>query len=187
MSVLSLQMMERIAIIERDDENPYFEIVDREIEMQPPKTVYASVLASRLAYMLDSVGNASNKGFVVVRAVFELKPNNALWRRPEVAYVAHERWPLARALSYDAVAWDAIPNLAVEIISPDDRVATLFQKISEYFRASVQLVWVVHPKKNLVHIYESPTSVRILTENDVLDGGKVLPQFHLSLHELFAD
>ena len=60
-------------------------------------------------------------------------------------------------------------------------------KAEHYFRAGVELVWVVYPQPGEVYVYESPVAVRVLTRADLLDGGKVLPGFQLALAELFED
>ena len=43
-------------------------------------------------------------------------------------------------------AWDVVPNLVVETINPSDFVEDVLEKIDEYFRAGVELIWVIHPK-----------------------------------------
>jgi Uma2 family endonuclease len=63
----------------------------------------------------------------------------------------------------------------------------LIDKIDEYFRSGVQLVWVVLPRHSCIYVYESAGFIRVLTRNDVLDGGKVLPQFRLALKDLFLE
>jgi Uma2 family endonuclease len=86
-----------------------------------------------------------------------------------------------------ANAWDVVPNLAIEVVSPTDSVEELEQKIAEYFRSGVQLVWVVHPTRSKIHVYDSTTQIRVLSRNDVLDGGTVVPGFRLPLAELFTE
>jgi Uma2 family endonuclease len=60
-------------------------------------------------------------------------------------------------------------------------------KIAEYFRAGVEGVWVVFPSQEQIHVYESPTSVRILTRADALRGEPVLPHFQLPVAALFDE
>lgn len=84
-------------------------------------------------------------------------------------------------------AWDVVPNLASEVVSPTDSVYELEQKIVEYFQVGVELVWVVYPSQNKVHVLVGPTQIEVLTPADVLDGGTVLPGFRLPLAELFAE
>ena len=60
------------------------------------------------------------------------------------------------------------------------------EKIALYFAAGSRAVWVFNPKKRTVAVYASPSDVRILGEQDTLDGGEVLPGFTLDLSKLFA-
>jgi Uma2 family endonuclease len=107
-------------------------------------------------------------------------------RRPDAAFVSFKRWAKNRPLPRDADAWDVVPDLTVEVVSPTDVAEQLQEKIDEYFRAGVSLVWVVYPLRSQVYVYQSPTQVRILTAADELDGGALLPDFRLSLSELFS-
>jgi hypothetical protein len=85
----------------------------------------------------------------------------------------------------EANAWDVVPDLAVEVISPHDRAEEVLDKVLEYFRADVRLVWVVYPKQRLIFVFEAPDRVRAISQDDALDGGLVLPGFRLPLANLF--
>ena len=180
-------LLETIRQIERNDENPYFEIVDGQIALQPPKTVFASVLASQLSFQLASRGRAHELGYVIIRALFQLSKSPDLMRRPDVAFVSTERWPRSRCFSHDAIEWDVIPNLAIDSVNPEDRAETIVQKIADYLAAGVEMAWVIYPQLQQIWVCEWQSSIRVLTENDVLDGGEVLPLFRVPLKELFHD
>ena len=100
--------------------------------------------------------------------------------------MSYDRWPPPQRVPRTE-AWEVVPNLAVEVVSPTDRADDLINKIAEYFRAGVEGVWVVFPSQEQIHIYESPTRVRILTRADVLGGEPVLPHFQLQLAALFDE
>src|SRR5207244_2037726 len=103
----------------------------------------------------------------------------------DVAFVSDERWPRARRVPDDA-AWDVVPDLAIEVVSPSNIANEVVAKVGEYFRAGVQRVWVVYPKQPLVYVYESPTAaIRVLRVGDELDGAPLLPGFRLPLATLF--
>jgi Uma2 family endonuclease len=106
-------------------------------------------------------------------------------RRPDIAVVSYQNWPVDSPQDPDANAWEVIPDLAVEVISPTDRAEDQREKVLEYFRAGVRCVWVVYPKLRLIDVYESPTRIQILTEEDTLRGEPVLPGFELTLASLF--
>ena len=78
-------------------------------------------------------------------------------------------------------AWDVVPNLASEVVSPTDSVYELEQKIVEYFQVGVDLVWVVYPSQNKVHVLVGPTQIQVLTPTDVLDGGACCLAFDFRL------
>jgi Uma2 family endonuclease len=84
-------------------------------------------------------------------------------------------------------AWDIIPELAVEIISESNSANEIVVKLSDYFKAGVQRVWVVYPETRQVYVYTSSISVQILPDTAVLDGGDLIPGFRLPLSELFGD
>jgi Uma2 family endonuclease len=73
------------------------------------------------------------------------------------------------------------------VVSRTDSVDSMVDKVAEYFHAGVERVWVVFPSREQVYVYDSPTSVRILTRTDELSGDPILPQFRLPLVELFED
>ena len=78
-----------------------------------------------------------------------------------------------------------MPELAVEIISLTNRADEVAEKLEEYYKAGVRLVWVVYPGQSKVYAYTSTTDVRVLAPGDELDGGDVLPGLRLPLRELF--
>ena len=71
-------------------------------------------------------------------------------------------------------------------MSPSNTVREMEKKVALYFAAGARAVWVFDPKKKTVAVYDSPTDVRILSENETLDGGEVLPGFTLGLSKLFS-
>ena len=128
----------------------------------------ANVMSFRIGALLEALLGGHNAGFVATEAIFRLKPGGKP-RRPDVAYVAADRFDLRTATEKDP--WDAVPNLAVEVISPSNTVAEIEEKLEEYFRAGVKTVIVAAPVKagalNVVmgvndHLYD-PGRHRLLT------------------------
>lgn len=81
----------------------------------------------------------------------------------------------------------AAPDLAVEVISPNNSVDEIQEKIEEYLSAGTRLIWIVYPKQKMIQAYRSSNVINILRETDVLDGEDVLPGFRLPLVELFGN
>ena len=81
--------------------------------------------------------------------------------------------------------WPFAPDLAVEVISPSDRLADVHVKITEYFGAGARLVWVVEPETRTVHAYRSPRDVQVFGIEDELSGDEILPGFRCAVRRLF--
>jgi Uma2 family endonuclease len=105
-------------------------------------------------------------------------------RRPDAIYVSANQYPIDR-LPPDDNAWEIVPELCVEVVSPNDSARELKVKIKEYFDAGVAMVWVVHPAVEQVEVYTSPKLSTILDRDDTLRGDPVIPGFELPLSELF--
>jgi Uma2 family endonuclease len=170
-------------VIVGDDE--LYEVVDGKRVRTPPIGVFAVWTAFELARFLANFA-AENLGRVITEALFHLPAPINRDRRPDVAFVSYERWAKDRPIPPTDNAWNVVPNLAAEVVSLTDSVEELEQKIADYFRAGVELVWVVHPTRSKIHVYQSLTQIAVLSKNEVLDGGKVVPGFKLALADLFA-
>jgi Uma2 family endonuclease len=118
--------------------------------------------------------------------LFRVDQAKNLQRRPDLAFVSHARWPIHRRLP-DIEAWDMVPDLVVEVVSPSDRAGQVQAKTHEYFKAGVTRVWVVYPRQHEVYVYASPTQIQVLQLGEELDGGDLIPGFRLPRAALFDD
>jgi Uma2 family endonuclease len=165
-------------------EEPLYEIVNGQRVEKPFVSVYGIRIAFLLATYLDLFARAQKLGRVVVEATFTLPLTKGFQqRRPDAAFVS---WAKNRPLPHTD-PWPVVPNLAIEAISKNDPGEEILDKIQEYFEAGVELVWVVYPKQRLVYVYESPTRPRVLTQEQELQGGVVLPGFKLPIAAIFED
>lgn len=163
-------------------EDELYEVVNGEKVVKPMST-YENVLAVELCGFLRDHVRANNLGRAVTEVLFDL-PNVNNDRRPDVAFVSASRWPLNRRVPRTN-AWAVVPEIAAEVVSPTDDMEQVMERVEEYFRAGVPLVWLVLPAQERVYIYTSPTAVRILSRADELTGDPVLPAFRLPLADLF--
>lgn len=79
------------------------------------------------------------------------------------------------------------PDLAIEVLSPGQSVAEFADKLQFYLLHGVRLVWVFDPDQESVRVFAPGEDPRLLSGEDVLDGGAVLPGLTLTVGELFAD
>lgn len=103
-------------------------------------------------------------------------------RLPDISFVSAARIPVD---GEPESKWHFAPDLAVEIISPNDIYSEVEEKIHEYFLAGVKQVWVISSEYRTLTVYISPTQVTILTENDELTCEELLPGFRLKLKDIF--
>ena len=172
------------AIAEPAKEEPLYEVVNGEKVELPPMSIYATWIASRLQSRIGPFAEAHGLGTVVTEGLFILDPVKNLRRRPDVAFVSAEKWPVDQPLP-ESGDWEMIPDLAVEVVSPNDIFQDVLAKIHEYFRLGVKQVWIVLPLDREIYFYDSPKDVRILTDVDHLDGGVLLPGLRLQVGSLF--
>ena len=105
-------------------------------------------------------------------------------RGADVAFVSNERYERLRSKQGFL---DVPPELVVEVLSPNDSITDLMQKLREYFAVGVKLVWVANPETRVVRAYRSPTDVRELSGSDRLTGEDVLLGFDVQVQTLFED
>jgi Uma2 family endonuclease len=162
-----------------------YEVVDGQIRA---KAVGAReiAIATLLIEFLAPFVRAHRLGKVFGEMIFRIDIPKDLQRRPDVAYVSKSRWALDRPVP-DAAAWDVVPDLAIEVVSPTNGAVGLQSKIEEYFAAGVSRVWVIYPKQKKIHIYVSTTQIHVLQLGDELDGGDLIPGVRLPLAALFED
>ena len=77
------------------------------------------------------------------------------------------------------------PDLAVEVVSPNDLAYEIDKKVEEYDTASVKLIWVVNPETKTVRVHRADGTVTVLREKDELDGENVVPGFRCRVGDLF--
>jgi Uma2 family endonuclease len=164
------------------DERLYEVVNGQRVELEP-MGAFESVLASVLLVYLESFARSSKLGVAVGETLFVLDGARKLKRRPDVAFVSYSRWP--ETTVERAEAWNVVPDLAIEIISPTNLAEAVDEKIVEYFQAGVQLAWVLYPTTGRVHVYESANKARVVEQSGELDGGQVLPGFRLPIQSLF--
>lgn len=104
-------------------------------------------------------------------------------RAADVAFISHGRLAKASPQGY----LDVAPELVVEVMSPGDSWSDVNDKLEDYFFIGVVQVWVVDPQRQRIHVYRSLTEMAILTPNDTLVGGDVLPGFTLPVADILAE
>ena len=149
------------------------------------KTVgyYESYLAVQLGYFLAGFVRRHRLGVVAGEAGM-MRLSAGLVRIPDVSFVSWTRLP-GRRVPRVPIA-DLAPDLAVEVISPSNTAREMERKLQDFLAAGVRLVWYVYPEPQEIHVYTAD-SHDVLTIEQELSGGDVLPGFVLPLRQLFEE
>jgi Uma2 family endonuclease len=156
-----------------------FELIHGEIVEKMPTQEHAfiiHIIAGEIYVYLKT----SPIGRGMVEARYGLPGDKHNDRMPDFSFVSDPTRQLVKKGSAPYM-----PDLAVEVKSPDDTYKRMREKAEYYITNGCRLVWLVYPEKRLVEVYRPNTDIEILTENDSLDGFDVLPEFTLPVRELF--
>jgi Uma2 family endonuclease len=165
------------------DEEGRMELIAGAVVREPPPGAEHGYVGLKLLAALLQYVEEHDLGLVVsMDTGFVLADEPATVRAPDLAFISKERLP---ADGIPTGYWRLSPDLAVEIVSPADRMDAVQGKMLEYLDVGVREVWVIHPRSRSVTVSRSSTDVRVLTDDDTLDGGPVVPGFRIALSSLF--
>ncbi len=103
-------------------------------------------------------------------------------RRPDVSYIRFGRIPGEKLPSgHLAIA----PDLAIEVLSPNDLIFRVERKVRQYFEAGVQQLWVVNPDTRRIRVHHPDGSARDYTETQEITAAPVLPTLRFKVADVF--
>lgn len=175
-----------------DEEGPFELINGERIALNLP-VFGQSYAANVLAHALNSFASPQRLGSAFIETPFVLiLPDNPNWikasRVPDVMYLLMARIAAYRQANPD---WRdqplrLVPDLVVEIVSPTDRYMDVIDKVERYVQDSVSLIWVLDPRRQTVLVRVAGSNQQtILTVEDTLTGGTVIPGFEISVASIF--
>lgn len=167
-----------LLILPRDGRK--YELVDGDVRVSPAGYRHGRV-AVRLSRRLDAFAVEHSLGDVLDSSTGYRLPGGNV-RSPDVSFVSAARVPADGPVGFAEFA----PDLAIEVLSPEDRPREVLDKVGEYLSAGVRLVWVLDPEKGTAAVYRSLTDVQRVERDGQLDGEDVLPGFHCSLADLLG-
>ena len=163
--------------------NPLCELIDQTL-VEKAVGFESSVVAATILKIIATFVFPRRLGLVAgADGMFRLLASTI--RAPDVAFVSRQQLPDGR---FPSEAYPPIsPDLVVEVLSPGNTKAEMSRKRVEYFHSGTRLVWMVDCVNRSVAVYTSPSAVRILNEDDVIDGGEVLPEFSSHVADFITD
>jgi len=157
-----------------------YELVDGKL-VEKQMSSLASKTAGNITAELYNFLKKSQGGDVFPEQTYQCFPDDRdLVRRPDVSVIVASRLPQVPDEDHIPIA----PDLAIEVVSPGDKIYELDEKLDDYRAAGVKLVWVVNPNSRLVHVYGVDGFTALLRETDTLTGEPVLSGFSITVGEL---
>jgi Uma2 family endonuclease len=139
-----------------------------------------TVVTGRLVHFLNAHVIPRDLGMVTVPDA-GFKIGSRKYRQPDVAFISK-----STASDLEGVYFTVAPDLAVEVVLEDEDI---LKKAAEYLRAGTRMVWAVYAEDRLVYVMTLKENGGILrlpfSEQDILDGGDVLPGFTLPVKAIF--
>jgi Uma2 family endonuclease len=164
----------------RDDRR--WELVRGRLVRMSPVNFEHGRRVMHLGFLLLRHMQREPSGVVVAKVGFVLEQKPDTVRAPDIAFVRQDRVPARDARGFFVGA----PELAIEVLSPDDRPAETEAKVAEYLAHGVAVAVVVDPVAQTVSVSRRDAQPQRLTQAEqVLDLSDVIPGFHCSLKELF--
>jgi Uma2 family endonuclease len=157
------------------------ELIDGYIvrEAEVPGAKHGHV-AANIAFELRAWTRQSGGGIVLVEAGYIIQRQPDRVRLPDVSFV---RGP--GTVDLPEGYFERAPDLAVEIVSPNDKAGDLEEKLEDYRQIAVPMVWVVFPATRTVIAHTADGLARIHRGADVIHGGEVLPGFERPITSFF--
>jgi Uma2 family endonuclease len=171
----------------RMEDSVSYELVDGKL-VQRHSGMLSSNIAARVAVSIGAFLHERGGGHVFgADAGYQCFPNApSNVRKPDASFVRTGRFPGGKTPTGHC---PIPPDLAVEVISPNDLAYDVDEKVNEYSDAGVPLVWVVSPPTRTVRIHRPRAAARGplsgLSAADVITGEDVLPGFSCTVAEFF--
>ena len=166
-----------------DDGYHRYELVRGELRKMPPPGAYHGKSATRVGRPLADHVDENHLGEVYIGEVgFRIGSNPDHVRAPDVAFVRREREDeVGEMHGY----FPGPPDLAIEVISPNDIYREVDEKVQDWLDAGTRMVIVINPRRREVRVHIPLADTVILTPGDTLDGGDVVLGWTIPVSRVF--
>jgi Uma2 family endonuclease len=158
------------------------ELIRGRLVVRDPAGARHGAVANRIAHRITAYVDAHDLGRVYAAETgFKIESYPDTVRAPDVAFIAKHRLPDIEPRGY--LGWS--PDLEVEVLAHDDHPSDILEKVVQWLKSGVRLVWVVDSEKPTARVYRADGSESLLAPSDALDGEQVLPGFLCQLVDLW--
>lgn len=149
----------------------------------PPAGKYHGFVCGNVAGILRNFAIARKKGYVCTNdagVIVRRDPDSV--RGPDITFYEDQETADDMQRQYASVP----PALAVEVVSPGDRINDVMQRVAQLLSRGVQTVWVVDPEARDVSICRSAAEPVLVSGNEPVTGNQSLADFSCPANDFFA-
>lgn len=160
-----------------------YELWRGELRTMPLHGAIHSLLSVRVSTTIHQFVRRHELGLVVGGGCgfhVEHDPDTVL--APDAAFIRQARIPES---GLPEGFWPGAPDLAVEVVAPDDATSAVDDRSRFWLTAGAECVWIVNPRTRTIDIDVRNSARRTLAEDEVLSGGALLPGFESRVADLF--
>lgn len=166
------------------DDGFRYELVEGEVRKMVPAGATHGRIAINVTVPLAQHVKENNLGAVYAAETgFQIASEPDTVRAPDAAFVRQERVDAGGDVEG---YWPGAPDLAVEVVSPNDTYTAVEEKVFDWLDAGAQMVIVANPRKRSVTVYRSRTEIVVRTEGEAIDAGDVVPGWTMAVEDVFA-
>ncbi len=161
-----------------------YELTNGELIVTPSASFFHNNIRDRLYIPLKLFVKTQNLGDVTSET--DMKLVGEVVRRPDIAFIQAAR---LKGIDLDQSPLPISPDLAIEIVSKNDRGDDLLLKVFQYLEAGAQAVWLVYPNTRVAYRYlpgKREPEVRAAEAGDKFEEPELLPGFSLPLAEVLG-
>jgi Uma2 family endonuclease len=164
----------------RDDRR--YELVEGRVVPMSPVNLSHGRIVVNVGALLHQHVRTHKLGVVGAEVGFKLKLNPDTVRAPDVAFIRRDRISATELKGF----WSGPPDLAIEVLSPEDRASEVRAKVDEYLTRGVTVVVVIDPDRRTVTTTRRGTPPVVLqADDDRLELDDVVSGFSCQLREIF--
>lgn len=158
-----------------------FELINGRVVEKMPTQLHGWIVLF-LGRLLLNYLDLNPIGMSYADARYQLPEDEENSRIPDLSFVREERGPMI-----EEGAAPYMPDLAIEIQSPDDDSKQMREKAEYYLSNGSRMVWLIFTRKHSrrIEVYRPGQPMQTLHMDDTLDGSEVLPGFSVTVKALF--
>ncbi len=168
------------------DDGCRHEVVNGRLVMSPKNNPYHDDIGADLLMELRRFAKDHKLGTV-------WDSSTGLWmysrncRAPDISFIRKERLISLGFKRRSTKFFPGAPDLAVEVLSPNNTRAEIDERVREFFSSGTQITWIINPATESVEICHAPDKRQLRGPGGFLEGEHLLPGFRYAIADLFKE